>query len=652
MILSAGNLGVSFGADEVFSGLTFNIDRGDRTALVGVNGAGKTTLFRVLTGELEPSEGTVANARGIRVGYLPQEMSEFPNGPLLERVMLHSGEIREALERESRLHESLEEAGAEVEVDEALRDLADTVHLLEASEVYTLEFRAGRLLAGLGFRQEDLSKPLEQFSGGWRMRAELAALLLARPDLLLLDEPTNHLDLDARLWLEEYLRSFPGAVWIISHDPAFLDRVVNRVVEIEFGRMGIYRGNFARYEEQKAVEVEEREKQARLQAERREKIERFINKFRSNPKKRNLVQSRIKMLERMEVIETFRGHSKMRIRFPEVPRSPLRVVEARDVSKTYDRLVFGGVDLLIERGDRIGIVGRNGEGKSTLSRLLAGIEEPTEGRVEINTGVLIGYYSQEVELALNREMNLLEQLSSVSPESSEQQLRSFLGMFLFTGDDVFKKTSVLSGGEKSRIALARILLTPLNLLILDEPTNHLDIFSQEVLEEALRDYKGTLVLISHDEHLLGAAVEKVYEVEGGAVRLFNGPFSYYLEKRQKALAELLDSPRPAAHEGPSQRDLDRRRRRREAEARNRLYKARQQIERRMLSVEKDLLPLEEKIRSIESQLCDPSVLSDSTRVVALQKEHAWLSDRIAGLQAKWDRLAEEHSAAATRPGNG
>lgn len=647
MIVSAGGLGVSFGSDEVFSRLTFNIERGDRTALVGVNGAGKTTLFRVLVGALEPSEGTVTRARGIRVGYLPQEMSEFPCGPLLERVALHSGEIREALDRQAALHEDLASGAGE---DEAvLRDLEATVSLLESADVYNLESRAARLLGGLGFRPDEMDKPLEHFSGGWRMRAELAALLLAEPDLLLLDEPTNHLDLDARLWVEQYLKEFPGAVWIISHDPAFLDRIVTRVCEIEFGRMTMYGGNYSRYEETKQREIAERERQARLQLDRKEKMERFVNKFKANPKKRNMVQSRLKMLERLEVIETHRSPRRMRIRFPEVPRSPLRVVEASGVSKAYDRLVFQGVDLLIERGDRVGIVGRNGEGKSTLSRLLAGIEEPTSGRVSINQGVLTGYYSQEVELTLNRDLNLMEQLSSVAPERSEQELRSFLGMFLFTGDDVFKKTAVLSGGEKSRLALARILMTPLNLLILDEPTNHLDIFSREVLEEALKEYRGTLVLISHDEKLLGCTVEQVYEVESGSVRRFNGPFSYYLEKKHRELEQQFRAEAGRSRQGPARRDQEKERRRREAEERNRLYRLRAAVEKRMHRVEKELIPLEERLHALEEDLCRPEVLCDGKRVVELQKEHAWIMDKAAALQEKWNLLAEEHEKVSGTP---
>lgn len=651
MILHAGNLGVSFGEDEIFSGLSFSIERGDRTALVGVNGAGKTTLFRVMAGSLEPTEGTLVVARGVRVGYLPQEMSEFPSGPLLSRVMFHSDEIRKALSLQHRLHEDLSgELDSESE-QAVLKDLEAASAVLESAGFYDLEHRAARLLGGLGFRQDEMEKPLVEFSGGWRMRAELAALLLADPDLLLLDEPTNHLDLDARLWLEEYLKSFPGAVWMISHDPAFLDRTVRRVCEIEFGRLSSYRGGYTRYEELKSEEIREREKQAGLQAAQRERYERFINKFRSNPKKRNLVQSRMKMLERMEVIETHRSPSRMRIRFPEVPRGPQKVLELKGVSKSYERSIFSGVDLVVGRGDRIGIVGRNGEGKSTLSRIMAGIEEPTSGTSKTGPGVMLGYYSQEVEIALDRELSVLDQVAAVCPERSQGELRSYLGMFLFTGDEAFKKTAVLSGGEKSRVALARILMTPLNLLILDEPTNHLDIFSREVLEEALRDYAGTLILVSHDEKLLSSTVDSIYEVENGRVRPFAGSFAWYVEKKQKGLEAGFGAERRAAEpQGPSQREVEKQRKRAEAEERNRLYKKRLEVEKRMQRVERDLIPLEEKKKEIETALCDPGILADGRRVVELQKEHAWLADRVNGLQARWNELAGEHERLS--PSNG
>lgn len=649
MILHAGSLGVSFGEEEIFSALNFSIERGDRTALVGVNGAGKTTLFRVMAGFLEPTEGTLVVARGTRVGYLPQEMSEFPSGPLLSRVMFHSDEIRTALSLQHRLHEDLSGELDDEAEKAVLHELAGASAVLESAGFYDLEHRAARLLGGLGFRQEEMDKPLDQFSGGWRMRAELAALLLAEPDLLLLDEPTNHLDLDARLWLEEYLKSFGGAVWMISHDPAFLDRTVKRVCEIEFGRMSSYRGGYTRYEELKREEIIARERQAGLLADQRERYERFINKFRSNPKKRNLVQSRMKMLERMEVIETHRSPSRMRIRFPEVPRGPQKVLELKGIGKNYERTIFSGVDLIVGRGDRIGVVGRNGEGKSTLSRIMAGLEDATEGTVTTGPGVLMGYYSQEVELALDRELTVLDQVAAVTPERSQGELRSYLGMFLFTGDEAFKKTSVLSGGEKSRVALARILMTPLNLLILDEPTNHLDIFSREVLEEALADYKGTLILISHDEKLLSSTVETIYEVERGRVRPFAGSFAWYVEKKQQQLEAGFGAERRVEPQGPSQRDVERQRKRAEAEERNRLYKKRLEVEKRMQRVERELIPLEEKKKRIEASLCDPEVLADGRRVVELQKEHAWLADRVHGLQARWNEFAEEHERLT--PGN-
>ncbi len=647
MILHAGGLGVSFGEDEVFSGLGFSIDRGDRAALVGVNGAGKTTLFRVLAGEMEPTEGSLSLARGTRVGYLPQEMSEFPDGPLLDRVMHHSEKLREALRVTHGLHEQLSDDMDEGETAQVLRELSETTDVLESAGWYDLEHRAARLLAGLGFRPGEMDKPLDLFSGGWRMRAELAALLLADPDLLLLDEPTNHLDLDARLWLEEYLRTFRGAAWIISHDPAFLDRTVKRVCEIEFGKLTVYRGVYSDYERRKREEIAERMKQARLQAERRERLERFISRFRSNPRKRNLVQSRMKMLERMEVIETHRSPSRMRLRLPAVPRGPEKVLELSGVSKCYDREIFSGVDLLVTRGERIGIVGRNGEGKSTLSRLMAGLEEPSTGSVRSGPGVLAGYYSQEVELVLDRDLSVLEQISTICPERSAGELRSYLGMFLFTGDEVFKRTGVLSGGEKSRVALARILLTPLNLLILDEPTNHLDIFSREVLQEALADYRGTLILISHDEHLLSGTVERILEVEEGRLRPFAGSFEYYLEKKHERLEEEFGADRNRSRTVVARREEERDRRRREAEERNALYRVRREVEKRISRVERDLLPLEEKLRAIEAELCDPEVLSDGRRVVGLQKEHAWLADRISALQARWNELAEEHGRCST-----
>jgi ATP-binding cassette subfamily F protein 3 len=353
------------------------------------------------------------------------------------------------------------------------------------------------------------------------------------------------------------------------------------------------------------------------------------------------VRSREKMLEKLEVIRTYHGPKKLRLRFPEAPRSSLRIIELSNVSKVYDHMVFSGASLVIEREDRIGIVGRNGEGKSTLSRILAGLEDPTSGELQHGTNVALGYYSQEVDLELDSSLTVLEQVATVSPQSSERELRSYLGSFLFTGDDVAKKTCVLSGGEKSRLALARILISPLNFLILDEPTNHLDIFSRDVLEEALSSYRGTLVLISHDEKLLNSVVEKVYEVGGGTVREFNGTFAYYLEKRKRHLEELFEPEPTKSLKAAESRQDQRERKRTEAAERNRNYRERRKVEKRLERIEDKILPLEERKSGLEEQLADPQVITDSARLVGLQKEHSWICEQIAEWQKQWDGIAEE-----------
>lgn len=640
MIVSVTGVGMNFGAEEIFSGLSFNINRGERTALVGVNGAGKTTLINILTEELEPSEGDVHHALSARVALLPQQMGRFPEGPLLDSVCGRAGDAAKALERMNQIHIELEEAEGHENREQLLRKLSETHDLIDSGDGFNIRSRAEKVLSGLGFITADFSKPLEEFSGGWRMRAQLASLLLADPDLLLLDEPTNHLDLDARIWLEEYLKRFKGAVWIISHDPGFLDRVVTQVYELEFGKLSTYKGNYTFYEKKKREDITTREKQAKHQAEQIEKIQRFIKRFKATESKRFQVRSREKMLEKMEVIQTHRDPSHMKLRFPDPPRSGEIVARLDGVSMKYDRTVFSDVDLSVERGERIGIVGKNGEGKSTLSRILAGVERPAEGNFSRGSRVTTGFYTQEIDQGLNPNLNLIEQLSAISPSSSEKELRGILGGFLFTGDDAFKKTGILSGGEKSRLALARVLLSPVNFLILDEPTNHLDIFSRNVLQEALKKYPGTLILISHDEQLLSALVEKVYEVQGGKVSLFQGSFEYYLRKKQEKIRRMLEAKQTDSTKTKSPRELENARKRKEAAERKELYRKQKKIQVRIDRIERKLLPLEEKREELEKLLSDPAVLSNSTRIMELQREHAYLCKEIEGYQEMWNELAE------------
>jgi ATP-binding cassette subfamily F protein 3 len=641
MIINASALGMRFGIEEIFENVNFTINRGDMAALVGVNGAGKTTLIRILNGELEPSAGDLHVSGEVRIAYLPQQMKSFPEGPLLETVCSEAGEAARALDRMNRIHADLEIVEDSGEQKQLLEKLAEAHDLADSTDAFSIRSRAEKVLSGLGFSANDFTKPMEEFSGGWRMRGQLASLLLSDPDLLLLDEPTNHLDLEARIWLEEYLTKFRGAVWIISHDPGFLDRVVSRIYEIEFGELSSYTGNYSFYEEKKQEDISRREKQAKHQTEQIEKIRRFIKRFKATESKRFQVRSREKMLEKMEVIQTHRDPNHMRLRFPDPPGSGKIVARLEDVSRRYDRTIFSGVNLEIQRGDRIGIVGKNGEGKSTLSRILAGVEDPTGGSLQMGSRVKTGFYTQEVDQHLEPGLSLLDQLAAVSASSSERELRSILGGFLFTGDDVFKKTGVLSGGEKSRLALARILLSPVNFLILDEPTNHLDIFSRKVLCEALEKYTGTLVLISHDEQLLSSLVETVYEVRNGQVSLFGGSFDYYLRKKHERIRSSFESGKGGSNTGKTPREAEKERKRKEAEQRRKLYAGQKKIRAGISRIERKLLPLEGKREELEGFLQDPEIISDTPRLVELQKEHAYVCQEIQGYQKMWDELAEQ-----------
>jgi ATP-binding cassette subfamily F protein 3 len=637
--MSASGLGLEFGADLVFEGLNFTVDRGDRVALVGINGAGKTSLMRIMTGELEPSRGVVTRSSGVRVGYLPQQLGEFPEGPLLDAVCRCAGEAVEALDRQKEILHSLSTPGEGRGA--LLNELASVQDSIDATGAYNLHNRAEAVLFGLGFTRDDLRKPMNEFSGGWKMRAMLGALILEDPDLLLLDEPTNHLDLDARIWLEEFLGRFKGAVWLISHDPGFLDRTVGNVYELEYGSLAVWSGNWSFYEKKKMEDIQHREREARKIEDQRERMERFVRKFQATESKRFQVRSRLKMLEKLETIETYRSPGRMRIRLPETPRSGRKVLNLEAVSKTYDHVVFQGVDLEIESGDRVGVVGRNGGGKSTLSRIMAGVEAPTSGTVKTGANVRIGYYSQEVDLALNPARTVLQQLSDVSPERSEKELRSFLGGFLFTGDDVEKPAGVLSGGEKSRVALARVMLLPTNFLILDEPTNHLDIFSRRVLAEVLDGYQGTLVLISHDENLIRALARRILVVDGGRVKPFTGGFDDFVEKRRQGASESLGSGKPRAV--PPGRTGDKERKRREAQERNRLYQKRSRVEQRVRRIEREMAPLEKRKAEIEALLATPELPGGSGRIVELQKEHAFVTREMLQLEEQWLEAVEEGS---------
>jgi ATP-binding cassette subfamily F protein 3 len=533
-----------FGSKLLLEGVDWLITPQDRVGLVGRNGSGKTTLLKMLAGLESPDEGSVVVAKGITRGYLPQEGLALSGRTVFEECLSVFDDLRQ-MEREL---EALTRRMAELDpASEEYQQAAERFARLDAEfrqrDGYALEAQVGTVLAGLGFAKRDWTRRTEEFSGGWQARIALAKLLLARPNLLLLDEPTNHLDLEARNWLEEYLAAYPYAFVLVSHDRYFLDVTVNRIVEIWNRRLHFYQGNYSRYLEARRQRIEQLEAAARLQQERIRQLETFINRFRYTASRARQVQSRIKELERIQRIEVPPEDPEFHFRFPQPKPSGRVVAEARNLGKRYgDHVVFRGVNFTIERGERIALVGPNGAGKSTLIRMLAGLEPPTEGELRLGHNVEPDYFAQDQYKELNPNVRVLDDLAELAPRSTQTELRTLLGCFLFSEDDVFKPIGVLSGGERNRYALARLLLRPSNFLLLDEPTNHLDLRAKDVLLEALQQYEGTLVFVSHDRYFIDRLATRIFALGDGTLESFPGNYESYLwHKQQVAQAEAASA---------------------------------------------------------------------------------------------------------------
>ena len=537
-MISVNNLSVHFTGTDLFKSVTFNIADHDRVGLVGMNGAGKSTLLKILCGWQEPASGTIVMAAGQSVGYLPQEMVPDSVGTVIEEALTAFSQLDD-LEREQ---ESLALQIAERTDYES----ADYTRRLERHHEVTEHIailggsrrreQAEKVLLGLGFRHSDFDRPVAVFSGGWQMRVELAKLLLRRPDFLLLDEPTNHLDIQSIQWLENYLAAYPGAVILVSHDRTFLDNITNRTIEITAGRIYDYRCPYSEY----VVQMQERRasQMAQLTNQQRQvaQIEAFIERFRYKATKSKQVQSRIKMLERMEKITVDEVSSEsIHFQFPPAPHSGKIVVEAQRLGKAYgDHQVFDGVDLLLTAGRKVAFVGRNGEGKSTMAKIIVGDINDYTGTFRLGAGVALGYYAQNQAAMLNLDKTVFETIDDIAQGDIRPKIRNILGSFLFSDDDIDKKVKVLSGGEKARLALAKLLLTPCNLLILDEPTNHLDMNSKDILKNALLQYTGTLIVVSHDRDFLSGLTDELYEFRDGAVHEFKGDIMEFLEASSQA----------------------------------------------------------------------------------------------------------------------
>ena len=642
-MLSIDNISKQYGPKILFEDLSLFIGERDRIAVVGPNGAGKSTLMKIIVAEVEADSGILHRSRFTTVGYLPQELIGHRGRTLLEETLRAFEDVR-------RLHQQFDGISAEIRsrsaagetgpgIEGLLAELGRVQHRIEDAEGWRIEARAKEILFGLGFRQRDLGRPSGEFSSGWQMRIELAKLLLREPSLLLLDEPTNHLDIESLEWLESYLKDYAGALLLVSHDRRFLDNLVGRTVEISRGRVTEYACNYSGYLREKEAQRSLQEAAFGNQRKMIRETERFVERFRAKNTKARQVQSRLKRLEKIDLIELDGDEQEIAFRFPPPPRSGKVVLQLEDVDKRYgDTTVFQGASLTVERGDRIAVLGVNGAGKSTLARVLAGIEPIQSGRRTEGHRVAASYFAQNQADALDPERTVLESVEEVASFGAGGNLRTLLGHFLFSGDDVFKRVSVLSGGEKSRLALARMLLAPANFLILDEPTNHLDRRSKEVLKEALRAFDGTFVIVSHDRDFLAGLVTKVLVAREGGIVLYPGSVDDYLRIWHEREVQGAEPRGDADPDGKSPLRQERDRKRGEAERRQERYRRIRPLRESLEAVLAEIDARERRKAELETLLSDPATYGDGNRAKGLGVEYRELAPALDSLYLRWSDL--------------
>ncbi|MBP1727818.1 MAG: transporter related protein [Deltaproteobacteria bacterium] len=640
-MLHLKNFTKEFAGTPLFTNISWHLKKGERVGLVGENGAGKSTIMRIIAGQVELSSGELQFAKGATVGYLPQDGLVTRGKSLFQEALAALSELQ-AMEGEL-LQLTTELADLHHDDSRHAACLERFGHLQEEFKVkggYTKEADVGMVLTGLGFLPEQWDRDCGTFSGGWQMRIALAKLLLQRPNVLLLDEPTNHLDIEARNWLEEYLCSYPYSVMLVSHDRFFLDSVCQRIAEVWNHTLSDYYCSYSSYLLQREERIAALREAKRRQDEEIDKLEDFIRRFRYKADKASLVQSRLKMLEKIERIVIPPERKKIRFQFPDPPQSGRVMMELHGVTKRYGSLtVLDRISLTIEKGEKIALVGHNGAGKSTLMKVLAGGEFQSGDRLD-GHNVVIDYFAQDQAEALQGTKSAYEELYADAPFDMVPRLRDLLGTFLFSGDDIHKKVGVLSGGERNRLALAKMLLRPANLLLMDEPTNHLDLFSKEVLLDALRSFPGTVVFVSHDRHFIDGLATRVVEVEGGALTSYHGDYEYYLAKK----GSTLDSPSASRSSslGPRAQSLEpkakeeRLQGREEEKQRQKEARSRQK---RLAEIEAAIERAEQALKKLEEKLADPALASDYEALAALGAEHAAAEAQLACLYGEWEGFA-------------
>lgn len=634
------NISVQFGGKYLFKDFNYKIHSNDRICLVGANGSGKSTLLKIISGEVVPESGEIHKQKRISIGYLPQDNVVHKGKTLIEEAHSALTDITVLKEKESLILEQMNSQDlTDEDREELASQLGDVHNRLEELDYYSSSSKVEKVLLGLGFSEEDFNKKTDTFSLGWQMRIALSKILISQNDILLMDEPTNHLDLDSLQWLIGFLKASKCALIIVSHDKYFVNSVTNRTLEIFLNKITNFKGNYDAYLSFKEERNQLLENQFEQQQKKIKETEKFIERFRYKATKAKQVQSRVKQLEKIELLELPSEKKEIRIRFPEAPSSGKVNIELKEISKSFgEKIIFDKLNLIINRKDKIAFVGPNGAGKTTLSKIIAGLLLPNRGQRIIGHNTMIAYYAQDVADQLNPELDILETLMGISVDMTLGGLRSLLGSFLFTGDDVFKKVGVLSGGEKSRVALAKILLTKSNLIILDEPTNHLDVSSKDILQKALIDFSGSIILISHDIDFLKPIVNKTVEVRDKHITIFEGGIEYYLFK--KSLADNLESKNESQNSKLSFENK-KLQKKRQAEIRQQIYSATKDLKERIKRIEKKIEYLEKSQNTLEEILLSSETYADINFANEKNLEFVKNNNELEECYKEWEKLSEE-----------